>query len=107
MPEQTLCPTCRHTIDCHEWWGDETLGYKCDNGGLHGLTRRDCACTLAPSDIARALLGAPTDDEVERGARAIWGLWSNSTPWYDLTDDDRESFYADARVALRAARGLS
>ena len=49
----------------------------------------------------------PTDEEVERGARAIWGLWSNSTPWYDLTDDDRESFYADARVALRAARGLS
>lgn len=99
---QPPCPSCGHDIDQHGpmdgcfWWE---------------LNEPKCLCDMRPSSIARVLLTAePTEAEVEAAAEAITDV---------LMDDghnglecriERPLDYtaaSAARVALRAARGLS
>ena len=91
--------TDRVVASCSGGWGPDAR--------FIGSAREDVPALVA--EIER-LTGEPTEDEIERAARGLWEAWGASwsiTPWRDLDDEDRADMLKDARVALRAARGLS
>lgn len=89
---EILCHECGHDIDRH-------IRPRITGVSDQRCTRPECACPVAPSDIAHALLSAePTEAEVEAAAAAIYAELSGRYGDFNWPGDA-------ARAALKWAAG--